>query len=116
MRLRRLVLLAPMALALAACGGEGEASDSSPDLAACDSAHENGGLVAIGVPDAAEKLLADLGDAGPDDEYSEDVSGYLQILAADAQLIVSGADAPNTADHVDKALAACEDIGWKAPE
>lgn len=116
MRLSRLVLLAPFALALAACGSDAEADAPGPDFAACDSAHENGGLVAIGVPDAAEKLLADLGDAGPDDNYSEDVSGYLQILAADAQLIVSGADAPNTSDHVDDALAACEDIGWEAPE
>lgn len=116
MRLRCLFLLAPAALLLSACGGEGEASESSPDLAACDSAYENGGPAAVGDEEAAEELLADLGDAGPDDDYSEDVSGYFQILAADAQLLTSGGSAANMADHVDDAFAACKDIGWEAPE
>lgn len=116
MRINGFVFAVPMALLLTACGGDASADVSDVDRAGCDSAYQNGGPAAVGDEDAVRALLDDLGDAGPDDDYSDEVSGRLQILAADALLITSGAPAPNIADHVDDAFDACTDMGWEAPE
>lgn len=117
------------ALTLSACGAdEPQASASAAsdaDRAACSALEEHGPDLAAALPsdldgvDRAARGLHDaLGDAGPDDPYSDDLSPYAQIVAADALIIgsqiVSGDTSFGTEDTVDHLLDmadACESLG-----